>query len=93
MQSRGMLHNRELMSARGDEKFRKGACHGARWFLETSRTLAAQGHSAAEIVEYLAELADVLADWRAQTEEMPDGNPWDWSFKDLASVIQRHKEQ
>ena len=81
----------ELVSFRGDEHFRKGACHGAEWFLETIKTLARQGRSADEICAHLADLTKVLAEWRRQTEELPDGNPWDWSFKDLAKVIKAEK--
>jgi hypothetical protein len=87
-----MAVEKEPTTSRSDENFRKGACHGARWLLETSRTLVAQGRSAEEISEYLAELCGVLCHWREHMGEMPDGNPWDWSFKDLASVIKTRKD-
>jgi len=83
-----MAVEKELMHFRGDEDFRRGACHGAQWFLETSRTLASEGRSAEEIAAHLVDLTHILADWRSQTGELPDGNPWDWSYKDLACVIQ-----
>jgi hypothetical protein len=83
---------KDLVHFRGDEKFRKGACHGARWLLETNRTLAQQGRTSEEISAHFLDLIDVLENWRAQTHDMPDGNPWDWSFKDLSSVIQRLKK-
>ena len=86
-----MAVEKDLVNSRSDENFRKGACHGAHWFLETSRTLASEGRTAAEIADHLADMADVLTDWRSQTGEMPDGNPWDWSFKDLSSVIKARK--
>jgi hypothetical protein len=88
-----MASEKELVTCLGDESFRKGACHGAHWFLETAQTLTAQGRSPVEISEHLAELAGVLHDWRGQTGELPDGNPWDWSFKDLASVIKARNEE
>ena len=88
-----MSIDKELVTCRGDETFRKGACHCAEWFLQTSNTLIAQGRSAGEISGYLAELAGVLADWRTQTGDLPDGNPWDWSFKDLASVIKAREKE
>ncbi len=78
---------KELAGSRSDENFRKGACHGANWFLYTSQTLAQEGRSAAEIVEHLAALEAVLKLWRTQTCDLPDGNPWDWSLKDLSRVI------
>ena len=87
-----MAVEKDLVHSRSDENFRKGACHAAQWFLETSQALAGEGRTAAEISDHLAELADVLCDWRSQTCEMPDGNPWDWSFKDLASVIKRQNK-
>ena len=88
-----MAIEKELMSSRCDENFRKGACHGAHWFLETSRTLASEGRGAGEISTHLADLARILADWRSQTGELPDGNPWDWSYKDLACVIQARNQE
>jgi hypothetical protein len=83
---------KDLVNFRSDGSFRKGACHGGQWFLQTAQTLAREGRTAAEISEHLTDLAGVLGDWRSQTVEMPDGNPWDWSFKDLASVIKARKE-
>ena len=87
-----MADPHEPVSFRDDELFRKGACHGAAWFLETIRTLAAQGRSADEICQHLEDLTKVLAEWRTQMNALPDGNPWDWSFKDLASVIKAGDE-
>jgi len=87
-----MAVEKDLVHVRSDENFRKGACHAAQWLLQTSQMLAQEGRSATEITDHLAELAEVLKNWRAQTCEMPDGNPWDWSFKDLASVIKEIKE-
>ena len=46
------------------------------------------GREMQEIAAHLADLAHILSDWRSQTGELPDGNPWDWSYKDLACVIQ-----
>jgi len=77
----------------GDESFRKGACHGTQWFLETTRTLIAEGRSADEIVQHLTDLARVIEEWRSGVGELPDGNPWDWSFKDLAIVIKARNEE
>ena len=88
-----MSNAQEPVHLSGDANFRKGACHGAQWFLETSQTLAAQGRSAEEIGEYLTELCGVLADWRSGLVALPDGNPWDWSFKDLASVIGEGRDE
>ncbi len=88
-----MAVQQDLVHSRSDENFRKGACHAAHWFLQTSQTLAGEGRTAAEIAEHLADLAEVLDDWRSQTCEMPDGNPWDWSYKDLASVVKRQKNK
>lgn len=88
-----MSVEKDIVHSRSDENFRKGACHSSQWFLQTSRTLADEGRTAAEIAEHLGELADVLSDWRSQTGEIPDGNPWDWSFKDLASLIKRQKKR
>jgi len=82
-----MAAPKDLVSFHSDENFRKGACHGAHWIVETADTLAAQGRSAADINTHLSDLADVLAEWRSQTTVLPDGNPWDRSYKDLASVI------
>ena len=81
-----------LVHSRSDENFRKGACHGSQWFLQTSQTLAREGRTATEICDHLADLAEILKTWRNQTHSLPDGNPWDWSFKDLADVIKRQKE-
>mgnify|MGYP001102582268 CR=1 FL=1 len=86
-----MAVEKDIIDSRSDQNFRKGACHSAQWFLETSRTLADEGRTAAEISDHLAELLEVLKHWRSQTGEVPDGNPWDWSFKDLASVIRSIK--
>lgn len=82
---------KEIVGSRSDENFRKGACHAAKWFLQTSRRLADEGRTGGEISDHLADLLEVLHCWRSQTEEMPDGNPWDWSFKDLTSVISAMK--
>ena len=82
---------KELVNSRSDENFRKGACHAAQWLLEASRTQAAQGRTGTEVAEHLSQLVSVLADWRAQSGPLPDGNPWDWSFKDLALVIKGNK--
>jgi hypothetical protein len=78
---------KQLVNSRSDENFRKGACHAAEWLLQASRTQAAQGRTATEVSEHLSQLVNVLADWRAQMVPLPDGNPWDWSLKDLALVI------
>ncbi len=86
-----MSVQKELVNSRSDENFRKGACHAAKWLVETSRTLAEQGRSASEISDHLADLVGVVEDWRHQMGDLPDGNPWDWSFKDLASVI-KHRQ-
>jgi hypothetical protein len=83
---------KQLVNSRSDENFRKGACHAAEWLLQASRTQAAQGRTATEVSEHLLELANVLADWRAQMVPLPDGNPWDWSLKDLALVIRRRHQ-
>jgi hypothetical protein len=82
-----------LVTAGSDESFRRGACHSAEWLRETCRTLAAQGRTGAEISRHLSQLAGVLSDWRAHKDPLPDGNPWDWSFKDLASVIKSREQQ
>ncbi|EDY20652.1 hypothetical protein CfE428DRAFT_1849 [Chthoniobacter flavus Ellin428] len=87
-----MAVEKDLVHSRSDENFRKGACHAAQWFLQTCRMLADEGRTASEIADRLSAMRDVLADWRSQTGEMPDGNPWDWSFKDLASVIKEREE-
>ena len=83
---------KELVSSRSDENFRKGACHAAEWLVQASRTQAAQGRTATEVSEHLSQLLSVLADWRAQMVPLPDGNPWDWSLKDLASVIKARRQ-
>jgi len=84
---------KQLVNSRSDENFRKGAYHAAEWLLEASRTQAAQGRTAREVCEHLSQLLSVLANWRAQMVPLPDGNPWDWSLKDLASVIKaRHQD-
>ena len=83
---------KELVTSRSDENFRKGASHAAEWLSQTSRTLAAQGRTGGEISEHLSQLVGVLSDWRAQKRPLPDGNPWDWSFKDLASVIKAREQ-
>ena len=82
---------KELVDSRSDQNFRKGACHAANWLLQTSRRLAEEGRAAGEISDHLADLIEILNCWRSQTEELPDGNPWDWSFKDLAAVIKAIK--
>jgi len=87
-----MSVEKELVTSRGDESFRKGACHAAEWLSQTSRTLAAQGRTGAEISQHLSQLVGVLSDWRGQKSPLPDGNPWDWSFKDLASVIKAREQ-
>ena len=86
-----MAVEKDLVSSPSDENFRKGACHAAEWLAETAQTLASEGYSAPEISARLSDLAAVLDEWRRQTRPMPDGNPWDWSFKDLASVIEQQK--
>ncbi len=83
---------KQLVNSRSDENFRKGAYHAAEWLLQASRTQAAQGRTATEVSEHLSQLLSVLADWRAQTVPLPDGNPWDWSLKDLASVIKARQQ-
>ena len=88
-----MATNKNLPTFTNDENFRKGACHGAQWLLQTVRTLISEGRSAAEISGHLEDLLGVMAEWRTGAGELPDGNPWDWSYKDLASVIKaRHEE-
>jgi hypothetical protein len=84
---------REPISSSADESFRKGACHAAEWFLETVRTLAEQGRTSTEVAEHLTDLAALLSDWRTYGGELPEGNPWDWSFKDLASAIRERKRE
>lgn len=86
-----MSVEKELADSRSDQNFRKGASHAAKWFLQTSQRLVDEGRTAGEISEYLEDLAGVLNCWRNQTDELPDGNPWDWSFKDLAAVIKAIK--
>ncbi len=81
----------DLVHSRNDDNFRKGACHGAHWFSLTCQNLIAEGRTGAEVAAHLADLAELLDDWRSQTCDMPDGNPWDWSYKDLSSVLQRQK--
>ncbi|MES2569649.1 MAG: hypothetical protein V4710_06290 [Verrucomicrobiota bacterium] len=88
-----MAFEKVPVSFRSDENFRKGACHGAEWFLETVQTLVSQGRTAGEIAEHLADLVRVLEEWRSQTGAVPDGNPWDWSFHDLSSVIKDQKDE
>ena len=83
---------KELVSSRSDENFRKGACHAAEWLVQASQTQATQGRTATEVSEHLSQLLRVLADWRAQMVPLPDGNPWDWSLKDLASVIKARRQ-
>jgi hypothetical protein len=87
-----MAEHREPISFRADENFRKGACHAGTWFRETARMLAAQGRTGGEIAAHLEDLVRVLENWRIGGVELPDGNPWDWSFKDLASVIRDRDE-
>jgi len=87
-----MAVEKQLVNSRSDENFRKGAYHAAEWLLHASRTQAAQGHTATEVSEHLSQLLSVLADWRAQMVPLPDGNPWDWSLKDLASVIKARQQ-
>ena len=55
--------------------------------MKTTETLAAHGRTLSEINIDLTDLVGVLAEWRSQTTELPDGTPWDWSLKDLAGVI------
>jgi len=86
-----MAVEKDLVHSRSDQNFRKGACHGATWLWATSQRLLKEGRTATEISDYLADLVEVLKAWRAQTCEMPDGNPWDWSFRDLAAVIKEMK--
>jgi hypothetical protein len=74
-----------------DDDFRKGACHGTAWFLQTTQTLVAEGRTAREISEHLQDLLGVVTEWRSGAGELPDGNPWDWSYRDLASVIKARK--
>jgi len=86
-----MAVEKDLVHSRSDQNFRKGACHAAKWLLETSRRLIEEGRTAGEISVHLEDLVGVLGAWRNQTSEMPDGNPWDWSFRDLASVVKEMK--
>jgi hypothetical protein len=86
-----MAVEKDIVHSRSDQNFRKGACHGAAWLLETTQMLAQEGLTATEISDHLADLLEVLQYWRGQSGEIPDGNPWDWSFKDLASVIKSLK--
>ena len=88
-----MAVEKDLVNSRSEENFRKGACHAGQWFLHTGQMLAREGRTAAEIADHFADLAEVLSEWRSQTSEMPDGNPWDWSLKDLAIVIKERKER
>lgn len=82
-----MPERKSPISFEADEHFRKGACHAGAWLEETARTLVAQGRTAPEIADHLADLAHVLEAWRTRSVDLPDGNPWDWSFKDLAAVL------
>lgn len=86
-----MAVEKELVHSRSDQNFRKGACHAAKWFSQTSRMLAEEGRTAEEISDHFADMLEVLQNWRGQTCELPDGNPWDWSFKDLSDVIRTMK--
>jgi hypothetical protein len=87
-----METGKQLVTAHRDENFRKGACHAAEWLRETSRNLTAQQRTAAEVTQHLSQLVGVLFDWRENKRPLPDGNPWDWSFKDLASVIKAREQ-
>lgn len=88
-----MATNRKPVNFTGDENFRKGACHGATWFLQTTRVLISEGRSADEISKHLEELEGIMTEWRSGVGELPDGNPWDWSYRDLASVIKERGEK
>ena len=88
-----MSTRQEPISFEADEHFRKGACHAGAWLQETARTLADQSRTGSEIAEHLGELARVLEEWRAGTAALPDGNPWDWSFRDLASVLRQPEDR
>jgi hypothetical protein len=74
-----------------DDDFRKGACHASAWFLQTTQTLVSEGRTAGEIAGHLKDLLGVVTEWRSGAGELPDGNPWDWSYRDLASVIKARK--
>jgi len=54
--------------------------------------LVSEGRDAKEISKHLEELVGIMAEWRSGVGELPDGNPWDWSYRDLASVIKERKE-
>jgi hypothetical protein len=88
-----MVADRSLVTFHGDESFRRGACHAGEWLQQTSRTLSEQGRSAVEISQHLSQLVGVLCDWRENKGPLPDGNPWDWSLKDLASVIKAREQR
>jgi hypothetical protein len=88
-----MSKRQEPISFEADEHFRKGACHAGAWLRETARTLAEQGRTGSEIADHLGELARVLENWRAGAPALPDGNPWDWSFRDLASVLRQPEDR
>ena len=89
----GMAMKRTFRTFSDDENYRKGACHGARWFLQTTRTLISEGRSTEELSEHLKDLLGVMEDWRKGLGDLPDGNPWDWSYRDLASVVKSRKQK
>lgn len=86
-----MDSHRKLVSFTADENFRKGACHGAAWLLRTARVLNSEGRDAQEILNYLEDLTAIMDEWRSGIGELPDGNPWDWSYKDLAAAVKARK--
>lgn len=76
-----------------ETQFRIGALHGANWFRQRVKVLAANGLSGTEISTSLGTLLEVLMDWRNNQVDMPTNNPWEWSQENLEAFINERKEQ
>jgi hypothetical protein len=76
-----------------DRKFRIGASHAAGWIAETMKSMEAAKASASEMSRTVEDLMNILVDWREEQVEMPNGDPWSWSFEELQNFIERRRDK
>ena len=88
-----ILHCGAVYFDADDPTFRAGACHGALWLSTVAQQMAAEAHSPQEIAAHLAEMNEVLIEWKNTKLPMPDGPPWQWEADELEHFISMHKNE
>jgi hypothetical protein len=76
-----------------DRGFRIGASHAAGWLAETVKRMEAAKASTSEVSQVVHDYMNVLVDWREEQIDMPEGNPWSWSYEQLQDYIKRRRKE